>query len=329
MIDYEVPPYSIAVRSLGKGGVRYRRLLQSISHLEPQPTEVVIAIPEGYDYPDDRLGWERFVHCKRGMVRQRIACGEAAICDLVLFLDDDLEFAPELVKRLYGPLAEGLSRIAFPIMFETLLPLPGIRTVVPALLGAAVPMLFGREKYYVKILANGGWSYNRFGKDHQQYYLSHSAPGACFLVAKEDFHSIELASEIWLEKPGYALLDDQVMFYKFHCRGMTAVGVTDIAMVHLDSGKSEPGRRLRAKYARSMNLLIFWHRFLFLASNSIGRKIYRAMCLTYTMVLELILNTVLSCARRSPEELSASVRGLRDGLSFLRSSAYRSLPRLS
>ena len=322
----KIPPYTVAIRTLGKSGESYRRLLKSITFLQPQPQEVIVAIPHGYELPPERLGFERFIHCGKGMVRQRVAGGEAAECDFILFLDDDLEFPSDLVRRLYGPLAEGLSHISFPIMFETFLPKPGMRTLIPALTGAAVPMIFGRDKYYIKMLANGGWSYNRFGKRHHAYYSSHSAPGPCFFANKKAFLRIDFEVEVWVQNSGYAQFEDAIMFYKSHCRGNTPIGVSDTGIVHLDFGKTEPGRRLNATYAREMNFIIFWHRFLFGTAGTLWEKVFRVLCFSYTVVSGLTISIAAGCLRRTSKELVASLNGLRDAYTFLTSQEYRNLP---
>jgi len=306
--------------------VNYQRLLNSISLLQPQPKEVIVAIPHGYGLPTERLGPERFVRCNKGMVRQRVAGGKTAQCDFILFLDDDLEFPSDLVERLYRPLAEGMSQISFPIMFETFLPKPGMRTLLPALTGAAVPMLFGRDKYYVKILANGGWSYNRFGEKHHTYYRSHSAPGPCFFATKAAFLQIDFEEEAWVQNPGYAQFEDAIMFYKSHCRGNILIGVSDTGTIHLDSGKTEPGRRLNATYAREMNFVIIWHRFLFITAETTWKKIYRTLCFSYTVIAGLAVSLAIACVRRSSTELLASIRGIRNACIFLASKEYRNLP---
>ena len=67
MIDY-----SVIIRTTGRAGEKYRRLLSSIEALEPRPREVIVVLPEGYGLPSDRLGWESFYFCPKGMVIQRL-----------------------------------------------------------------------------------------------------------------------------------------------------------------------------------------------------------------------------------------------------------------
>ena len=67
MIDY-----SVVIRTTGKAGAKYQGLLDSIAALEPQPREVIVVLPEGYALPTERLGWETFSFCPKGMVIQRL-----------------------------------------------------------------------------------------------------------------------------------------------------------------------------------------------------------------------------------------------------------------
>ena len=323
-----IPPYTICIRTLGKGGKNYVKLLDSIMRLQPQPQEVIISIPHGYNLPQEQLGYEQFIRCNKGMVLQRVAGGESARSEYILFLDDDLEFPFDLVQRLYKPLVSGLSEISFPILFDTMLPRPGLRTMVPALIGSAVPMFLNRNEYYIKILANGGWSYNRFGRKHKTYYQSHSAPGPCFFATKNAFLGIHFEEEEWVQIPSYAQFEDQTMFYKFYCCGITPVGVSDTGIVHLDSGKAEEGRRVNAIYARQKNLIIFWHRFLYSTSETAWKKIYRTLCFSYSLIAGLMVNIVATCVRLSSTEILVPVRGIHDAYTFLKSQEYRNIPQI-
>ena len=64
--------YSVIIRTTGKAGAKYQALLDSIAGLDPQPKEVIVVLPEGYALPSERLGWETFCFCPKGMVIQRL-----------------------------------------------------------------------------------------------------------------------------------------------------------------------------------------------------------------------------------------------------------------
>ena len=97
----EYPSYSVTIRTLGKAGDKYAATLESIRKQSLQPEEVVIVIPDGYDLPKDRLGFERFVRCKKGMVNQRVVGINEMSSDFTLALDDDVEFNADFVKSLF------------------------------------------------------------------------------------------------------------------------------------------------------------------------------------------------------------------------------------
>ena len=93
--------YSIYIRTLGKGGEKYEKLLLSIRNLTIQPQEVVIVLPYGYAEPQERLGYERFAFCEKGMIKQRVFAIDNAKTQYVLLLDDDVEFSPDFVEKEY------------------------------------------------------------------------------------------------------------------------------------------------------------------------------------------------------------------------------------
>ena len=59
--------YSIAIRTLGTAGEKYKKLLDSIVKLSIQPEKIIVVLPEGYAPPEYRLGAEEFVYSQKGM----------------------------------------------------------------------------------------------------------------------------------------------------------------------------------------------------------------------------------------------------------------------
>ena len=43
--------YAIVIRTIGKAGEKYLKLLESIKKLVPQPQEIIVVLPEGYGKP--------------------------------------------------------------------------------------------------------------------------------------------------------------------------------------------------------------------------------------------------------------------------------------
>ena len=56
--------YSIAIRTLGKAGKKYQKLLNSITKLNVQPEKIIVVLPEGYKPPVEKIGTECFVYSK-------------------------------------------------------------------------------------------------------------------------------------------------------------------------------------------------------------------------------------------------------------------------
>ena len=92
--------YSVIIRTTGKAGEKYQKLLDSVSKLDPQPREIIVVLPEGYDLPDERLGRETFYFSPKGMVRQRLAGVAVCKTDYALICDDDVSFPSDFVKKL-------------------------------------------------------------------------------------------------------------------------------------------------------------------------------------------------------------------------------------
>ncbi len=95
-----LPTYSVAIRTLGKAGEKYRRTLQSIANQSHKPEEVIIVITHGYDLPKERLGNERFVIGDKGMVAQQARCFAESTSQWTLATDDDVEMEPTLIEQL-------------------------------------------------------------------------------------------------------------------------------------------------------------------------------------------------------------------------------------
>ena len=154
MIDY-----SVIIRTTGKAGEKYRRLLQSIASLEPQPREVIVVLPEGYALPEDQLGWETFCFCPKGMVIQRLHGIDQCKTPYALISDDDIAFDPDFVRKLHEPLASGgygISAGPLPEFF----PGKGLPTIMSVLTGASGPTLFHKERYNT-LWRTTGYSFNR------------------------------------------------------------------------------------------------------------------------------------------------------------------------
>lgn len=315
--------YSVVIRTTGKAGEKYQRLLDSIAALQPQPKEVIVVLPEGYDLPAQRLGWETFHFCRRGMVIQRLYGIAQCTTKYALISDDDIAFEPDFVQKLAAPLETGeygISAGPLPEFFPT----PGANAAISALMGGAAPTVFHRDRYNT-VLKTTGYSYNRH-LEPGKLYETQSAPWTCFFADVQKLRSIRFEEELWLDKNGYSAHDDTCMFYKAWLRGVTPVIVADAPYRHMDAKTSTKGNP-RVSHATGFNRIVFWHRFIFRLPPSLPGKAAAVFAIAYRLFWDWLW-TGLGILRRknTPQDLGSAIRGFRDGLSYIRSREYRELP---
>lgn len=314
--------YSVIIRTTGKAGEKYRALLRSISQLEPQPREVIVVLPEGYELPEDRLGWETFYHCPKGMVIQRLHGIAQCKTPYALISDDDIAFEPDFVQKLHEPLADGkygLSAGPLPEFF----PAKGLPTVMAVLTGASCPSILHPNRYNT-VLRTTGYSFNRNLKPGR-LYETQSAAWTCFYADIGKLRSIRMEDEIWLDKNGYSAHDDTAMFYKAWLRGIPSVIVADAPYRHLDAKTSTRGKMVKALYATGFNDVIFWHRFL--SGGHLPERIWSRICIRYRLAAQRLYNALNLLRRKmTQEEVQAFASGVQAGWEWLNTEEYRALP---
>lgn len=309
--------YSIVIRTIGKAGEKYQKLLNSIERLDIKPLEILVVLPKGYDLPQQQLGYEKFVFSEKGMVNQRIFGGQEAKGEYILFLDDDVEFSSSLVNDLYEPIKNELCELSVPAYDSLFPPKKGLQKVIPWVTYAAVPMLFSKNMY-VKILKSGGWSYNYNHSD--KYLLTQSAAGMCCLCSKKDFLNIHYEHDLWLEDCTYALWEDQVMYYKFCLNGYKIMSVNNINITHLDAGTSTDLQRIKnAAFANARNKSIFWYKYIYCQQQSKINKLFSIIAFQYHKLSTLFIYRLASMLRKSKkEEYEAFKNGYKSGRRFIK-----------
>lgn len=314
--------YSVLIRTLGKAGKKYQALLDSIDKQKIKPKEVIVVIPYGYDLPQERLGYERFVRSQKGMISQRVMGLDEVKSRYCLFFDDDLSFDDTFVEALANPVLNSMADVTFPILKELLPQSTGVRTIC-TLLCTAIPA--EKKCSFSRIVRSGGYSYNP-DVIEGLWYEAQTAPGACFFCSTETMRSIHFEEELWLEKTEYALPDDQVMFYKFHKKGFKIYGKCIPNYVHLDAGGCSPDRGKKASFAMSCNKTIFWHRFIWTPDKNIFSKLLSLCCFLYSTIACFIYGLMKACAIRNFDLVKSSLKGYNQAYCFLKSDEYKQIP---
>lgn len=325
--------YSVVIRTLGKAGEKYQRLLTSIENLEPRPSEVLVVLPEGYILPKERIGSglrETFIYCKKGMVEQRLVGIEKAKGKYLLICDDDVMFDKDFVQKLYKPIYQGLAKIsAAPLI--SFLPKPGLRSIYNNISSSAVSTIFNKKKY-VHVLKSSGWSYNRnIDLKNEIYYETESLPWTCFFAEKKALDLIKLRDEIWLDKYGYASMDDQTMFYKAYLMGIKSVVVSNASYEHMDAMTSRmENNKIKESvfFASGFNRFVFWHRFIY-SDGSIVEKFISILSFIYYILFNTVYLTLKGIRDKEFFKRSKLVhKGYIAGMKYINSDEYKLLNKI-
>lgn len=252
--------YSVAIRTLGKAGEKYKKTLNSIVSQTIKPDSILIYLAEGYEIPPETCGLEKYVYVKKGMVAQRALQYDEVDSEYILFLDDDVYLPPDAVEKMFNALNDNKIDVIAANTFDN--HKHGLKTkIFHALTGKMIPL--NSDKWAFKVLLSGGTAYNSNPK--HDFYLSQTNAGPCFLCRKEDFLKINFDEEKWLDETPYALPEDQVMFYKMYRKGLKMGTLFNSGIVHLDAGTTvatDSERENKVLYSEIRNHIIFWHRFI-------------------------------------------------------------------
>ena len=311
--------YSVAIRTLGTAGEKYQRLLESLERQTVPPEQIVAYIAEGYPVPEETIGKEQYVYARKGMVAQRALRYDEIDTEYILFLDDDLVLGPDTVESMYEAMVQSGADVVAPDIFRN--SGRGMMSRMLMFLSGRMVARHDDGRWGYKVMRNAGYSYNRNPK--KKVYMSQTNAGACFLCRKSDFLSIRFDEELWLDNQGYALGEDQTMYYKMYRKGLKVATLYDCDIEHLDAGDNlNPGRERRLIYADFRFKTIFWHRFIFMPEKSCLMKVWDCLCIGYAIMFTLTVS-LLKCRF---SVLETKYDAVRDACGFIRSPEYRSLP---
>lgn len=178
-----------------------------------------------------------------------------------------------------------------------------------------------------KISKTGGFVSNNQIDKGKQYY-SQSGHGTCCFASQKALQKICLEEELWLERTGYALPDDQIMFYKLYCKGFIISVNTEVNFVHLDAktGNFTFGKKRKLAYASAHNGLIFWHRFIYNRSKTIYEKILCVLAFSRRFFFTLSFAFIKGLVKMNMSQFTAYCKGYKDGILFLKTKDYKILP---
>ena len=317
--------YSVIIRTLGKANEKYLLLLQSISRLIPQPKEVIVVLPEGYDLPEQRLGCEKFYFSPKGMVAQRTYGLKMCKTEYALFCDDDVNFPEDFVSKLFIPVQKGLGKVSIAPLYS-FLPYGKKGKIIDALTSAAVPTVFNK-KNYCTVLKGTGYSYNNHLKKEKAYYYTQSAAGTCFFSEIGSLKKCQFDKEKWIDLNGYAAMEDQTLFYKLYLMGIKTIVVTDAFYVHADAKTSTKNNNLTPKYCLGFNRRLFWQRFIYERQKNPFMKLWARICFSYHKSGKLLFEWLSYKVKKGDINCYLYMKkGYSDAKKYIVSDDYRLLP---
>ena len=314
--------YTVAIRTLGKAGDKYQKLLNSLAIQTIPASAINVYIAEGYDLPKETIGIEKYIYVKKGMVAQRALSYDDINTEYVLFLDDDVYLPPNGVESLYSALVENQADVISPDVFPN-----AERSLLGRLLMGVSGRIFARKDdgvWAYKVMRNAGYSYNNLPS--KDIYLSQSNAGPCFFCKKSDMLSVHFEEEQWMDKMPYAMGEDQVMYYKMYLSGLKVLTIFNSGIVHLDAASTlETLDRVKTRiYCDFRFKTIFWHRFIYLPENKWLLRQWSKLCIGYAFGFGLLISLI----KGQIDIFKIKKKAIEDGIGFIKSCDYKKLPKI-
>ena len=304
--------YTAVIRTLGKAGEKYQKLLDSLVAQTVKPKQIIVYIAEGYPIPKETVGFERYVYVKKGMVAQRALPYDEVDTEYMLCLDDDLVMPDSFVEDMFRAMAEAGADVISPDVFPN-----HKRSFKQEVMMALSGRMIARR-------CDDNWGYSYRKHIQKSAYQSQTNAGACFLCRKTDFQKIHFEDEIWLDAATYPLGEDQVMYFKMHLLGLKVFTFYDSGIIHLDAGDNlNPEKQMGLLYSDLRFKVVFWHRFLWSVDNAWG-KLLDSIAIAYY----LLFTICISALKLQRDVLSVKYKAIKDTFRFLKSDEYKRIPKM-
>lgn len=314
--------YTAVIRTLGRAGEKYQRLLNSLCAQTVMPEKILVYIAEGYPIPKETCGIEEYIYVKKGMVAQRALSYKEVKSDYILFLDDDLFLPENFAETLFEELKSNNADVISPDIYPNAS--RGFKEELLMTISGRMRARRGDKKYGYKVMSTAGFSYNK--SPEKRAYISQTNAGACFLCRKSDFLIVKFEEETWLDQMGYPIGEDQIMFYKMYLSGLKQITLFGSGIKHLDAGGNLGNKEKELKLIEGDYFFrkVFWHRFLQTPEINSIRRIWNRICISYFYDFGFLISSL----KGANETLKAKHRGLSRANAFLRSKEYRALPKV-
>lgn len=315
--------YCACIRTLGKAGVKYQTLLDSLKSQTVKAKKILVYIPYGYELPKETIGIEQYVRCEKGMVSQRALPFDEVNTEWILFLDDDLYIPEDGVEKLFIGLEDNNGDSISPDIYSVQNMSFGYK-VLSTLLSLTPPRK--DDGWAFKIQGNGQYTYNNAPR--KKVLPTQSAAGACILMRKNVYESIHFQDELWMDSFRYAIGDDLLFSYKIYICGFRELIHYDAGFVHLDAQSGRVSDDRERYFLGQIALTVVWYRACYALKNESGRYKMKAL-LSYILISLWKLFTYAvprSCKYHNFNSIIDYIRAKIHAYRFVHSTTYRSIP---
>lgn len=316
--------YSVAIRTLGKAGDKFKQELISLHKQTVPPTHVFVYLAEGYSRPEFTIGIEEYIIVNKGMVSQRALPYKEVDTDYLLLLDDDVYVPEDGVEKLYDAMQMEFGDCVAADSFH-----PQDYPLKTVIRDFITNLSYPRRNdgWAFKVNRNASFSYNRYPR--KGVYKSQSASGPASFWKTRVFKEIHFEDEKWLDELGFAYGEDLLLFHKLYKNGYKLLVHYGSGLIHLDAGSS------RKDYSASKSRLqdrakiwfILWYRTCFdLTGATFISKSMSVFSFAVKVLLGAMVHLGYSVVKFNPSLFIMFIKGNIQGYRFVLSPNYKKIP---
>lgn len=316
--------YSIAIRTLGTAGDKFRQELESINGQTFQPEKVIVYIAEGYPRPGFQIGKEEYVWVKKGMVAQRALSYSEINSDYILFLDDDVFLSPDIAERVLILMEQNhLDCLGVDVFCNH--KMPPIKKIHYIISNLTFPVF--SKKWGYKVRLAGSLNYNN--SPISDFYITQKCDGPCMMIKKNAFLDIKFQDELWLDDLGFAYGEDTVLSHKLFKNNFRIGMLYNASCKHLDGATDSLSYKQNAYRLaiRSKANTLFWFRAIYqpLKSNPAKRLLAVSLFIFKNLWL-LIPVSGFSIVKLNIYPIKNHIKGIVEAFKMIKSEPFKSLP---
>lgn len=317
--------YSVAIRTVGKAGDKFKNELESLFAQTVKPEHVYVHLAHGFERPEFTVGYEEYIDTPKGLVHQRACSADNVDEEYLLILDDDVYFPKDSIEKMWKAMqthqADGVAPDTFPSQNMSFI------SKAAAYLANTVSAR-NNDGLAIKIKRSGAFSYNNHPAKGS-FLPTQSAAGTALFVKTKAFRDIHYEHELWVDQyPPGTFGEDQLMFYKLYRNGFKILMAYDTGVLHLDANTNKASQKTYDKlYYRAMSQYLTWYRSIYnLEENSRTERFKCSCAYMYRFFISSISRLGFSILHLAPRFITAYVKGNIDAHRYVQTEEYRSLP---